>query len=196
MWKHLTFFYRYWKVYKCARSCKIIYRFRLACHRHLKRYRALTTLMDGRWRSGNELISFSLLLVDRYCLSRPERLVPFPTLMYSWPGLCSSLQWQPIEYKITENQNVVSFNLLSTLFYSPFFFLSQLLNINSVRYGFPFFPLVSNITSISWYRLIFFFFNFLSFGQAVCKHMLARGSWFKNKNAYSHVLVCMCVFYD
>lgn len=107
------FFYRYWKVYKCARSCKIIYRFRLACHRHLKRYRALTTLMDGRWRSGNELISFSLLLVDRYCLSRPGRLVPFPTLMYSWPGLCSSLQWQPIEYKITKNQDVVSFNLRS-----------------------------------------------------------------------------------
>lgn len=119
--KHLTFFYRYWKVYKCARSCKIIYRFRLACHRHLKRYRALTTLMDGRWRSGNELISFSLLLVDRYCLSRPKHLVPFPTLMYSWPGLCSSPQWQPIEYKITENQNVVSPNLLSALFYSPFF---------------------------------------------------------------------------
>lgn len=196
MWKHLTFFYRYWKVYKCARSCKIIYRFRLACHRHLKRYRALTTLMDGRWRSGNELISFSLLLVDRYCLSRPERLVPFPTLMYSWPGLCSSLQWQPIEYKITENQNVVSFNLLSTLFYSPFFFLITAVEYKFCSLWFPVFsPGIKHYVHIM-ISIDFFLFNFLSFGQAVCKHMLARGSWFKNKNAYSHVLICMCVFYD
>lgn len=76
------------------------------------------------------------------------------------------------------------------------FFLSQLLNINSVRYGFPFFsPGIKHYVHIM-ISIDFFLFNFLSFGQAVCKHMLARGSWFKNKNAYSHVLVCMCVFYD
>lgn len=118
--------------------------------------------MDGRWRSGNELISFSLLLVDRYCLSRPGRLVPFPTLMYSWPGLCSSLQWQPIEYKITKNQDVVSFNLRSarSSILPFFFFLSQLLNINSVRNGFPFFFWYQTLRP---YHDIDWFFFFLTF---------------------------------